>query len=531
MGSAHRMLVLAWVAGIFLFQAASHTTASQCTQIRYGGKEFRILNEAPDNDNCEAKVTLERVSDGMKFCVAKNSHDSTKKPVECTEREDECFCGQINKDSSSDGARILNGEDVPAHRYPWLTAILFDCDEEGEKCNEVTAKCTSSIISKKAILTAAHCVCNSCRSEADIKDSTLFVVPGAHDISSGRRIKTRPIVHPEWFQKIKEPGGQLDDKFEFDIAILITENEMEFSKNLSPVCLPQPGEIKANGIVAGWGKTDRLGEWLSSRDIKYNGIKPKLGLNIILNGDEFRNYTVTKFPVLKNYLFVHEKVLSETDQGINITIIGDLIMAANATKDADKIKKEMFEEIMYDHDSIRNEVQQVFNKDSLDAWNIKRALPKYQNASDSVDMWFQKMQSFGNDLIFGLSPLVGTPKHASVGLEAHENCKTADLIEQLSGIPNMICNKKPTESVDDIPPGSICNGDSGGPAMIKTDAGYVILGVNSHNKLPYTEFMVQCSCDCQREKSAFYTDVRQHLDWIHDVLKNNSAQTTCARKT
>ena len=48
--------------------------------------------------------------------------------------------------------RILNGEDVPAHKYPWLSLV-----EELDLNGTVVGTCTGSVISRYAVLTAAHC--------------------------------------------------------------------------------------------------------------------------------------------------------------------------------------------------------------------------------------------------------------------------------------------------------------------------------------------------------------------------------------
>ena len=44
---------------------------------------------------------------------------------------------------------MLNGEEFPPNTYPWLAFII----------NDQGSSCTASVISKKAVLTAAHCVC------------------------------------------------------------------------------------------------------------------------------------------------------------------------------------------------------------------------------------------------------------------------------------------------------------------------------------------------------------------------------------
>jgi len=339
-----------------------------------------------------------------------------------------------------------------------------------------------------------------CESQADLDGTHIFVMPGAHDARSGRRIKTQPIVHPQWLKG----HGQTLDSYEFDIALLITENEMEFGKHLRPVCLPKPGEISKNGILAGWGKAERLGDWLLERNIKYDDYDLRMGFV----GEKIKEFLISKFPTLKGYLYVKDHILTGMFGHQNITIYGEVVMTLNSTKDADKIKNGMFQDILKSYIGIGKEAKKVFNQPALDAVNITHRIRKYQNVSNSIKEWFMKMNDFGGDLIFGLRPIVGTPKHASVGLKVHRKCTSQPV--KAFGMPSyMICNTQPTKLVDGIPAGAMCQGDSGGPTMIKTDSGFVVVGVNSHTLPPRIEFMRQCYCDCEIDNTPFQTDVRQ----------------------
>ena len=49
--------------------------------------------------------------------------------------------------------RILNGEEFPPNKYPWLSYIMPLDPTTGAQLSI----CTGSVISKKAVLTAAHC--------------------------------------------------------------------------------------------------------------------------------------------------------------------------------------------------------------------------------------------------------------------------------------------------------------------------------------------------------------------------------------
>lgn len=106
--------------------------------------------------------------------------------------------------------------------------------------------CGGAIISKKYILTAAHCV-------HSFKKYEIKVYLGGHNISTDyvdtRRV--RKIHEHEYFDTVS---------FDFDIALLELDKAVEFGPKIQPACLPQiqfedySGKI---GMIAGWG---RLGE-------------------------------------------------------------------------------------------------------------------------------------------------------------------------------------------------------------------------------------------------------------------------------
>jgi secreted trypsin-like serine protease len=49
--------------------------------------------------------------------------------------------------------RIVNGEETPINKYPWMAAIMY-IDEDGD----LSQFCGGSIISDRYVLTAAHCI-------------------------------------------------------------------------------------------------------------------------------------------------------------------------------------------------------------------------------------------------------------------------------------------------------------------------------------------------------------------------------------
>ena len=64
----------------------------------------------------------------------------------------ECDCGTFETITTSQNSRIWNGFDAPSRRYPWYVHI-----KEFHKKKEVQSS-GGTLISKKHVLTCAHCV-------------------------------------------------------------------------------------------------------------------------------------------------------------------------------------------------------------------------------------------------------------------------------------------------------------------------------------------------------------------------------------
>merc|ERR1711953_12986 len=143
----------------------------------------------------------------------------------------DCMCGKANR-----AHKIVGGQITEVNEYPW---------QVGLSSGGATPYCGGSIISKKEILTAAHCT------KGD-SASSIYVLVGDHDITTSSDNKKYQVCSK------KEHGSYSSSTLDNDFAILTLCDELEFDDKVMPVCLPstegQGTEYEnKDAIVSGWG--------------------------------------------------------------------------------------------------------------------------------------------------------------------------------------------------------------------------------------------------------------------------------------
>ncbi|XP_017877743.1 venom serine protease 34-like [Ceratina calcarata] len=156
--------------------------------------------------------------------------------VENPRETENCRCGWRNP------SRIVGGTDAGVNEFPMMAGIVDSL--------EADIFCGATIIAKKYVVTAGHCLENR-------DTSTLAIVVGEHDVTTGAdtnatqlfRIR-RVIFHPNYVT-----GGQLND-----IAVVEIQGEINYGVKVGPVCLPfQHSQDSFGGDhvnVLGWGLTE-----------------------------------------------------------------------------------------------------------------------------------------------------------------------------------------------------------------------------------------------------------------------------------
>ncbi|XP_049876408.1 trypsin-1-like [Pectinophora gossypiella] len=134
--------------------------------------------------------------------------------------------------------RIVGGTDSLPAEFPWAASVW----------RQGTHQCGATVLNDRWLVTAGHCVCSVF--DEFYKSKQLTVVVGFTDISSTgvNEPLAKILPHPQYRCNKKSN----------DVALLKTVNQLKWSSDLRPACLPQPLASDFSGTiatVAGWGFT------------------------------------------------------------------------------------------------------------------------------------------------------------------------------------------------------------------------------------------------------------------------------------
>ncbi|XP_043267305.1 venom serine protease 34-like [Venturia canescens] len=152
--------------------------------------------------------------------------------VEAVESK-ECVCGRKNAPTT------YRGNETAVHEYPFMAAIIDNRTHE--------LVCSGTIINKKQVLTAAHCLAGRAR-------DTFKVLVGAHDLKNVEATPGSMFFRTESFVSHENYSAST---FDYDIALITVDGEFVFNEIISPVCLPfqRRSDSFVNEFtgVFGWG--------------------------------------------------------------------------------------------------------------------------------------------------------------------------------------------------------------------------------------------------------------------------------------
>ncbi|XP_063241508.1 venom protease-like isoform X2 [Bacillus rossius redtenbacheri] len=166
---------------------------------------------------------------------------STRQPP--TELPEDCGQPEVP------GFRVVGGEESLPGRWPWMAAIFL----HGPKRTEFW--CGGSLISKRHVLTAAHCTRDSHQRPFGAKQFTVRL--GDVDLSRDDEPSA-----PQTFHVLEVRAHPNFSRVGFynDIAVLVLDRPARHSRYVIPVCLPPAPLLHERFVgqrptVVGWGTT------------------------------------------------------------------------------------------------------------------------------------------------------------------------------------------------------------------------------------------------------------------------------------
>lgn len=135
--------------------------------------------------------------------------------------------------------KVVGGEPAALGSWPWMALLGYRID------NQQGWRCGGALISKRHVLTAAHCI-----------EPSLFQVRlGELVIDDNGADGAQPIDIP--IEKVTSHPGYRGS--ENDIALIRLARDVQFSDYIQPICLPIDDELRTKDLVnlhpfvAGWG--------------------------------------------------------------------------------------------------------------------------------------------------------------------------------------------------------------------------------------------------------------------------------------
>lgn len=137
---------------------------------------------------------------------------------------------------------MLGGNEIERGTWPWLVAVFVKTPDGG-----LAFKCTGNLLSHRIVLSAARCFMQS---NKEIEAADVLLSFGRHNlrdwIGNGKDLwgVERIRVHDDYVTDV----GALQN-YDSDIAILVTQEFIEYSAMIRPICLGPTDASSSEGLT------------------------------------------------------------------------------------------------------------------------------------------------------------------------------------------------------------------------------------------------------------------------------------------
>ncbi|XP_058816383.1 uncharacterized protein LOC131679667 [Topomyia yanbarensis] len=237
-------LLRCYIISILINFASTQLKSCATTEICVPVRKCAIYKEYVDQALRKWPANLQKLAKDN-LCKRQKVDVTTVYSVCCPKLTNHKECGILGID------RIVNGEVAAVFEFPWMVLL---------QAGSGKFVCGGTLISRRYVLTAAHCIKNASPitsvrlGENDINspidcniiDNEKECAPPPQDIRVEENIR-----HPQHSNRWKKN----------DIALLRLERAVEFSHSVRPICLPNetPEQQMIDPpyfIVSGWGLTE-----------------------------------------------------------------------------------------------------------------------------------------------------------------------------------------------------------------------------------------------------------------------------------